>query len=69
MICFRDMTFCPFFTECAEGGLCDRRLDSSVLRNAKKIGLPICQYVEKPKCFKQPKNITYKLENDEEVYL
>lgn len=57
MMCYRDMTFCPYFKECKEGGLCSRALTDEVKENAKKWwgkeGAPICRFIEKPECFKE----------------
>lgn len=61
MICYRDMTFCPFHEECGIGDACMRALTDEVIADAQKWwswfngsqtdGVPICQYAEKPNCF------------------
>lgn len=51
MICYRDMTFCSFYLDCKDGKDCPRAKTPEVCRAAKKTGLPICQYPEKPSCF------------------
>lgn len=59
MICYKDMTFCPFWKKCKEGLACKRALTSLVKADAKTWwggeGAPICQYAEKPGCFKELK--------------
>ena len=54
MMCYRDMTFCPFWESCSDGGECGRALTQSVLDAAEKWmkNPPIAQYVDKPECFK-----------------
>lgn len=62
MICYRDMTFCPFWKECKDGKGCDRALTPEVKKKAVewfgKYGAPICRYVDKPRCFRGIKNGT-----------
>jgi len=53
MICYRDMTFCSFYKSCAKANKCGRKLDEQVKVGAKKIGLPIAQFVNQPECFKR----------------
>jgi len=53
MICYRDATFCPYYKICKDGKECSRALTREMLSYAKSAGLPICQFVEKPDCFKQ----------------
>ena len=52
MICYRDKIYCPhiFYQDCRNNGLCGRALTDDVLTAAGKIGLPICQFSEMPKC-------------------
>lgn len=54
MICYRDMTFCGFWRECGaiKETFCQRPLTEAVETNAKRVGLPIAQFSDKPKCFK-----------------
>ena len=60
MICYMDMTFCPYYKECARGDTCGRALTPEVEKKADKWWpgdkgtAPICQYAEKPDCF-EPK--------------
>jgi hypothetical protein len=62
MICFRDMTFCTFYNECAEGEECHRALTPEVRKRAddwwKDCGgeAPIAHFGNKPECFSD-KNI------------
>ncbi len=55
MICYRDMTFCPFFTECSKGKDCDRKLSEKVWADAEKWWgskkAPVSKFIEKPDCF------------------
>jgi hypothetical protein len=51
MICYRDMTFCRFYKECLTGKECGRALTKEVETKASKIGLPICQFIDKPECY------------------
>ncbi len=54
MICFRDMTFCPFYDDCALASQCHRPLTPEVVAAAHKWWgsdkAPIAQFVDKPKC-------------------
>ena len=65
MFCYRDMTFCTFWEDCALGKDCFRALTPKVREEAEKwakaAGLksaPICQYDTKsePPCFKYKKD-------------
>lgn len=51
MMCYRDMTFCSFYKECAKKD-CYRALTEDVETRAKQFDLWICQFVNHPKCFK-----------------
>ena len=57
MLCYRDMTFCPFHSECADAEPCNRKLTPEVVEGAtkwaEKGGHPvlIAQYTENPECF------------------
>jgi hypothetical protein len=57
MICYRDMTFCKFYEDCKNGKECNRALTPDILDGAEKWfgkkNAPICQFVNKPNCFKQ----------------
>jgi len=50
MICYKDKTFCGFHKDC--GVDCDRALTNDVVKLAKTMGLLICQFVDKPECFR-----------------
>lgn len=60
MICFRDMTFCPFWIDCKDGKTCDRALTGKIYEAADKWWggpeAPIMQFVEKPECFVENKS-------------
>ena len=49
MICYRDRTFCSFYIDCAKE--CDRALTDEVKDEAQCLGIPICQWADKPDCF------------------
>ena len=55
MICFRDMTFCPFHEECTDGTECPRALTEQVESLAVEWwgsnSAPIAQFSERPHCF------------------
>ena len=55
MMCYKDMTFCPFHEECAEKP-CPRALTEEVIKDAEKWwgkeNPPICMYAKKPECFR-----------------
>ena len=53
MICYRDMTYYPYYTDCAQGDSCHRALTQEVMDAAEKMELPICQFAERPKCFEK----------------
>lgn len=50
MICYRDMTFCPFFRDCNKANECHRPLTEEVKLDAQAKGLPIAQFSAKPSC-------------------
>jgi len=50
MICYRDMTFCTFYEDCANASTCRRPLTAEVIQRAAKKGLPISQFMSKPDC-------------------
>lgn len=50
MICYRDMTFCPFYVECYDGKTCPRALTEEVAEAADKCGLLISMFAEPPDC-------------------
>lgn len=56
MICYGDRTFCKFYEECKYGEGCERALTVNVMQEAYDCGLPVCQFMEKPECFKEACN-------------
>jgi len=52
MNCFKDRTYCGFYIDCYESVNCSRPLTPEIIALAEKKGLPICQFSEKPECFK-----------------
>ena len=57
MICYRDMTFCTYWENCANGATCSRALTKFTEYGAREIDLPICQFAEKPECFVEIPNM------------
>ena len=57
MLCYKDMTFCKYYTTCKEGRVCHRRLTQYEKHKAILSGLDICQYFAKPKCYKKKRKI------------
>lgn len=55
MICYKDMTFCHF-GDCTDFDKCKSALTLQVRRKAEQYGLHICQYANKPSCFRGKKN-------------
>ena len=53
MICYRDKTYCPYYTDCTRGDSCHRALTSEVIEMAKSLELPVCQFAERPRCFEE----------------
>lgn len=66
MICYRDITFCPFWERCKDGPTCHQALTDKVQEQAviwwggfvtnsnstNEVGdAPICQYMNEPECF------------------
>lgn len=50
MICYKDMTFCPFYSSCDTP--CYRSLTPKVVEDAEKFGLPTAQFMGPPDCYK-----------------
>lgn len=59
MMCYKDMTFCPYYRECKKGNKCGRALTPEVLQQAKEWWdtnfPPISKYIDPPECFKEVK--------------
>ena len=59
MICYRDMTFCPFNTDCAAAEGCERALTDEILKAADawwgegEGEAPICMFMVAPECFEE----------------
>ena len=57
MICYRDKTFCTFYTDCAKGSTCNAALTPQVENEAKQWwggeGYPICVHGEQPECYER----------------
>lgn len=53
MMSYRDMTFCPFYDECAFGDVCPRALTEDVRKGSNIMGLPLAMFIDKPECFKE----------------
>jgi len=52
MICYKDITFCPYWEDCEKQIDCPRCLTKNIKSEAKRLRLNICQFTEKPECFK-----------------
>jgi len=50
MICYRDMTFCTFYKDCANATDCERKLTPEIAEAAEEFGLPIAQFTAPPQC-------------------
>jgi len=54
MMCYRDMTYCPFWLECADGDICERALTDEV-KQAARFWFPdhpdIAYFIDRPSCF------------------
>lgn len=59
MICYKDRTFCPFFSSCTDAAICSRALTDEVKERAYQWWgnqeAPICVYVDKPGCYNERK--------------
>ena len=61
MMCFRDSTYCTYFTTCEKGATCSRALTEKVNQEAiewwgkGKDDPPICVYLNEPDCYKEIK--------------
>jgi len=51
MMCYKDKTFCSFYSLCKDGYKCDRALTPSVKKGAVKAELLISQFTSFPECF------------------
>ena len=51
MLCYGDMTFCSYYEDCAKTD-CPRALTDDIQYKAQAHGLPICQFVDKPLCWR-----------------
>ena len=57
MMCYKDMTFCPYYPLCKDGLSCPRALTDQVYADAVHwwgdSQPPIMRYAETPECFKK----------------
>lgn len=51
MLCYRDRTFCSFSSDCIFGWECPRALTDAIAKDAERVGLDICSFVNKPSCW------------------
>jgi hypothetical protein len=55
MVCYRDMTFCPFYKECNKGNECDIAYTDEVKAGANKWwgedNAPVALHRAEPVCF------------------
>ena len=52
MLCYRDMTFCPFWESCRKMADCGRALTPDIVERAHLAKMDISQYADKPECYK-----------------
>lgn len=64
MFSYKDKTFCPFYEECEEGTGCHRALTDEVASDAKRFGLPICQFLKKPCCYNLKKPVVFQMSGE-----
>ena len=55
MLCYKDRTFCPFYTDCKHGHDCKCAETPAVIKDADRVGLPISSLHGKPNCFEEKK--------------
>jgi len=53
MLCYRDMTYCPMYITCSKGNSCHRALTPDICAAAKKLQLPIAQWLGTPACYEK----------------
>lgn len=53
MICYKDMTFCPFYVDCKNKDVCHRPLTEKVENDARTLSLPIAMFTSRPECHNQ----------------
>lgn len=51
MLCYRDRTFCPYYRECAKGSDCTAALTPEIEEAARRSGLLLASFLERPECF------------------
>lgn len=56
-MCYRDMTFCPFYEDCKHREECHRPLTPEVVKKAEEWwggpDAPIAEFTSKPNCYEQ----------------
>lgn len=57
MMCYRDITFCPFHNTCKVGSICGRAYTDQVKKLAEEWmkNPPVALYGEKPPCWEKAK--------------
>lgn len=55
MLCYRDITFCPFHDTCKVGSICGRAYTDTVKKLAEEWlkNPPVALYGEKPPCWEE----------------
>jgi len=56
MMCYRDMTFCPYHENCRKGHNCPRAYTGQVKRGAHRWmgeNAPVCMYSAEPECYQK----------------
>lgn len=51
MLCYKDQTFCSFYTSCLDEDSCDRKMTQDVIQKAHLASIDICQFAETPPCY------------------
>lgn len=51
MLSYRDMTFCPYWKDCKSADMCHRPLTAKVKQDAKKFGMSLSMFAERPACW------------------
>lgn len=55
VICYKDKTWCSYWTTCIANKDCDRAYTEEVKAEVDKSGLPVCLFFDAPLCYIQLK--------------
>lgn len=53
MLCYKDRTYCPFYTTCKHGMTCPDALTDAVVSAATSAKLYVSQLLHRPECYKE----------------